>query len=192
LCGTINTNVGFKPSGFVIESLGCAKLGGFLNVTVDNGAFINANGTLELGIVGFESLCPESGIPQVNVVYNYNPDCQKVSQRVETRANGLFVVFDLSRSTEARCLPPADTPNGALDEKALGVVAWAVPVAIIVVAVIAVVVIMAVPAIRHKVFPFLERRSAKSKMVNEDEMEEAQATRKKSRAPEWQASARPV
>eukprot|EP01122_Echinamoeba_exundans_P016653 TRINITY_DN8504_c0_g1_i1.p1 TRINITY_DN8504_c0_g1~~TRINITY_DN8504_c0_g1_i1.p1 ORF type:complete len:1259 (-),score=214.43 TRINITY_DN8504_c0_g1_i1:61-3837(-) len=188
LCGTINTNVGYKPNGFVIESLGCATLGGLLNVTVDNAAFANANGSVEIGIVGFESLCPGSTVPQVTVVSNYNPDCQKVVQRVETRSTGLFVVFDLSRSTEARCLPPMDTPSGALDEKALGVVAWAVPVAIIVAAVIAVVVIMTVPAIRHKVFPFLERRAAKSK-VPEEEMEEAQpASRKKSRAPEWQPS----
>lgn len=196
ICGSLS---GFlRPNGFLIETLSCANLGGTIDVTVDTQSISN-NGSVAVGIIGYESLCAnQSGIPQVTVRTDNIPRCKIVSQNLESRSTGLYVIFTFTDSADASCQPP--NMNGATDDgNGISVVAWAVPVAIILgLALITVIVIMTVPSIRKKVFPFLSRRSKdddKPLQADEHEMDSSPtAPRKKTRAqaPSWTKSVKPT
>lgn len=185
ICGTLNATV-TTGGTFVVEALGCASLGGTFDVTVDVSQTrpVNAS-TDEIGLIGFAELCPASGTTQVNVRPVNTDPCEIFASRVEQRSTGLYLVFSITPSQEERCRQPSS--NNASTDGAFGVIAWAIPVAILVLAVAAVVVILAVPALRHKVFPFMNRRKKSDPAHDEEELEGPAPVSKKTRAQANQA-----
>lgn len=172
ICGTLNTTI--KGGGtFVVEALGCASLGGLLDVTLDVAQTRSGNSsTNEIPLIGYTELCPSSGTTQVNVRPVNSDPCEIFASRVEQRSTGLYLVFSITPSLAERCV---QAPSS--DASSLSVVAWAIPVAVLVLAVAVVVTILAVPTLRHKVFPFMNRRK-KSDATPDEELEEAPVSKK--------------
>lgn len=164
LCGIINVTYA-RPDSFIFESLGCAEFNSSFYVNIGNNRPTAVGTNFSIPILGYTSLCPTGSEAQVFLEGGSGDDCVISTQTNEIRPTGLYVVLQFSQSQEARCQPPADLTSPGVGELSLGV-AVGVPLGIIGAAVIAAVIILTVPALRSKVFPFLDRRSNKEKTVD--------------------------